>query len=179
LGVFQRLEMMKVKSPEQHAAVCKTIDDCDRLIKNAIEKNRYDVVDAAEYRKGLIRLEKVPALLAGNTLLPAVQSKYDKQLLESMIRFEQARGRRCTRLRPAIERKGWLAQIEQTVANSSPSDSFSDLLKYTIMEESFEVFVLAHSELFSEKANKRAKERLESVGYDWRPAVVKLLNSER
>lgn len=170
--------MIKVKSPEEHAATCKTIEDCDKLIRNAKEKNRQDVIDAAEHRKGLIRLEKVPVLLAGNTLLPAIQSKYDKQLLESMIRFEQARGRRCTRLRPAIERKGWLAQIEQTVANSTPSDSFSDLLKYTIMEESFEVFVLAHSEIFSDKAKKRAQERLESVGYDWRSAVRKLLAAE-
>jgi hypothetical protein len=166
------------RSPEDYAATCKTLEDCEKLIRNAKEKNREDIVDAVEYRKGVIRLEKVPSLLAGNTLFPAVQSIYDKQLLESMIRFEQARGRRCTRLRPAIERKGWLTQIEQTVANSSPSDSFSDLLRYTIMEESFEVFVLAHPEIFSEKAKNRALERLESVNYDWRPAVQKLLADE-
>ncbi len=169
---------MITKSPEDYAASCKTIEDCDKLIRNAKEKNREDIIFAVEHRKGLIRLEKVPALLAGNTLFPAVESKYDKQLLESMIRFEQARGRRCTRLRPAIEKKGWLAQIEQTVANSAPSDSFSDLLKYTIMEESFEVFVLAHPELFTDKAKRRSLERLESVSYDWRPVVGKILAEE-
>ena len=167
--------MTLTKTPDDYAKACKTLEDCNKLIRNAIEKGRLDIVEAAEFHKGLIRLDKVSALIAGNTLMPAVKSRFDKQLLESMIKFEQVRGRRCTRLRPAIEKRGWLAQIEQTVANSAPSDSFSDLLKYTIMEESFEVFVLAYPEFFSEKAQRRSRERLESVSYDWRPAVQKIL----
>lgn len=99
-------------------------------------------------------------MLAYKPIPVEVTSPYDRLLEARMNAYEIVMNQRCNYLRRYIPAKGWLQQIEETVARKSSSGKFKPLVQANMLHYSWELFVVDHPHLFSKKCVDRARYRL-------------------
>lgn len=89
-----------------------------------------------------------------------IHTEFDSQLESMMNKYESYVGSRSTRVRPIIIKIGWIAAIEQVVSRDTNSASFIKTKKLGMEAYAWEVFVVEHTDLFSDTCVANAKIRM-------------------
>lgn len=137
----------------------KTPKECETFARNAIAQDRADL--AAEARQRAVELR---AASYGAT------SAAERECLEAIYAYEEIlfekHGRRikASRTWQMIKRRGIIAAIEQAVDRPDGTAGFTALQKVGLENFAFEAVILRHSELFSDSAVDRSRQRMAQFG---------------
>lgn len=136
---------------------CKSPEDCDRLIRNAQEKGRDDLVSQARQRKIELRTaahHPPPANEVERDCLMAIYA------YEEILLLKHGRRRAAARSRGTVDRKGPIGAFEGFVNRPDGSAGFTKLKEIGLHNFAYEAVVARHPEHFSSEAVDRARARL-------------------
>ena len=140
---------------EDRIAKLKTVQECETLAKNAVERGRADIALAAKKRAIDIRAESRKAA-----------TQVERECIRAIFAYEEVlsakAGRRqpATRTWPMIERYGVIEAVERVVKRKEDALGYTALVEMGLSEYAFEAVILRHPSAFSDAAIQRSKQRL-------------------
>ena len=145
--------------------ILNNIDKCDdpvklrQFMKNAQERDAFDVYDAAFQR--LISIQ--PSAQPGTIAFDVWRTVY---AFEELLKEERGKTVRLSRTRQKIQRDGEVKTVVDLTLKAEPSDGFLTLKDRGILELSFEALVVARSKHFPTNVVNAARSRLQRHGMD-------------
>lgn len=136
-------------------AKLKTPQECEALAKNALARDRPDLVMAAKRRAVQIRAENY-----------GVNSDVERECIEAIFAYEEVLSAKTGKRKPAartwpmIKRYGIIEAVEKIVSRKDDAPGYTALVEMGLAEYAFEAVILRHPSAFSAEAIERSKERL-------------------
>lgn len=143
---------------DSSVAKLKTPEECLRLERNALLRNRPDLANDARRRALELRAEKYGA-----------KNDVEKECLEAIYAYErvltQRNGRTTSASRtwPMVKKHGIIEAVERAVTRPDETVGYKALLEMGLEDYAFEAVILRHPEHFSVAAVERSRERINQV----------------
>ncbi len=143
---------------DERVAKLETPEACEQFARNVEARGRPEL--ALEARKRAIQLQaaKYKASTAAEREALEAVFAYERTLYE-----KHGKRTRASRTWPMIEKHGIIATVEHLVTRPDETMGYKAVIKMGMPEMAFEAVVLRHPHLFSEKAIRRSRERLEAL----------------
>lgn len=138
-----------------------TPEACERFIRNAIKRDRLDLVREARLRAVELRADSY-----------GTSSEAERGCLQAIYAYEEVltrkngRRTRARRTWQMIDRHGILEAAQRAVDRDIETSGYTALVEMGLQEYAFEAVILRHPELFSENSLQRSQERMAHWGTD-------------
>lgn len=138
-----------------YTANLRTVEECQRLAKNALERGRPDVAQAAQRKAVELQANGHPG-----------EGPAEKDALKAVYAYERAltkkngRNTRANRTWQMIKRYGILGAVERAVCREAETQGYEILVAEGLQEFCFEAVILRHPASFSEEARRVSQQRM-------------------
>jgi hypothetical protein len=140
---------------DERVAKLKTPEECEQFAKNAIERKRPDLAQAARKKAIELRAKAYGA-----------STKVECECLEAVCAYEEIlttknkRKTMATRTRQMIKKRGIIPAVEHVVTRDKETVGYAALQEMDLQDYTFEAVVVKYPASFSAEAVQSSKERL-------------------
>lgn len=139
-----------------------TPEKCEIFAKNALLKDREDLVKQAKERAIVLKAEAYGAkTLAEKEAIKAVYA------YEKVLSTNNGKKTRASRTWPMIQKYGIINAVERIVNRKAETKGYTALLKMGLEAYAFEAVILRYPELFSDSAVEISRQRMS----EWKEKV--------
>jgi len=140
---------------DERVAKLRTLEDCERVAKNVLERNRPDQAEGARKRALELRADACGA-----------NTQVERDCLEAVYAYEavltakNGRKIRASTIWQMVNRHGVLRAVERAVKRDAETVHYAALRTIGLQDYAFEAVVMRHPELFSRDTVQRSKARV-------------------